>query len=619
MSRTNVRTGTRYLSNNQVFIVREMLVGDRLIVENLSFGGCTIISLNDLYAAWGRGDLSFEVRGPNTQTDRSKQRKRDQDQVQDHSRFAADPGVSAVTIATNYTFADFQMLAPHQRAEAWRRYQQKRPLLSISPSERTDEALDQYALSVNSANKEMASGRGDKPVKSVSRASLRRWLRAFQESGSDIRSLVPATHGQGGKGQDRLAESAEGIIQEVLSHFAASPAYRTVRTVFLEIFRRVALENDSREAWDQIPVPSYNTVYRRIRAYTDHTHTGTGNLSGFGEKTYGHPILRRRGSRLEMQSEAYVLPGPRPDHVLERVEIDHTTLDVYLVDLEDRLPIGRPTITFALDVYSGFPFGLYVSFEPPSYYSVMSCLHHGILPKPDCQALYGTENPWPVFGLPETLVVDNGKEFIGKDLRDACAQLGIKLERLPVRSPWMKGAVERFFRTSNTGLLHTIPGTTFSNTVARGDYNPMRDACMSFEAFMKVLHLFLLDFYAQSWSNRRAGIPAILWQESVRSGYRPTLSGSAQEVRIVLGRVKTRTIHRTGIELWSLRYQSPDLYRLRTSLPGKNKQVRVKYDPGDISCIYVLDTTNWITGRSKPVEHDAEIGIAKGTGTGRST
>jgi len=34
-----------------------------------------------------------------------------------------------------------------------------------------------------------------------------------------------------------------------------------------------------------------------------------------------------------------------------------------VVDEEDRLPIGRPTVTLALDVYSGLPTGVHAGFE----------------------------------------------------------------------------------------------------------------------------------------------------------------------------------------------------------------------------------------------------------------
>ncbi len=280
--------------------------------------------------------------------------------------------------------------------------------------------------------------------------------------------------------------------------------------------------------------------------------------------------------------------GPKLTHVLQRVEVDHTVLDLFVVDEQDRLPIGRPTLTIALDVYSGMPFGVFVSFEPPSYLAVMGCLLHGILPKTNAKEAYGTRNPWPVHGLPEALVCDNGKEFVGRDLADACAQLGLTLDPNPPRAPWCKGALERFIRTHNTGLVHTLPGTTFSNIAAHGDCNPSRYPCISLPALSKLLHVWLLDVYAQRWHEGIQGVPAKRWAESLASGWEPALHHSAEEVRILLCRTAERTIQRTGIDFESLRYQDPELARLRSTLPASPK-VRIKYDPGDLGAIHVFD------------------------------
>ena len=258
--------------------------------------------------------------------------------------------------------------------------------------------------------------------------------------------------------------------------------------------------------------------------------------------------------------------------------------------------IGRPTLTYALDKYSGFPFGIYLGFEASSYPTVQSCLSHGILPKPDCPQLYETKHAWPVYGLPETLIVDNGKEFVGNALKDACGQLGIILEWMPVRTPWFKGSIERHFRSLNTGLVHMLPGTTFSNILERGDYDAARHACLSLKAFWQILHIFLLDIYTQRYHKGVGGIPANLWAESLQSGMTPCLHSNAQEVRLLLYPGETRTLQRSGIDFENLRYQNPDLARLRTEL-GKGALVRIKYDPADVGKIYLLDSTEpggWI-------------------------
>ncbi len=566
MARIRFAVGTRYLLNEQVYIVRQLLVDNRLLVENQSFGGQLTVSYDDLCAAWGRGEVRFEVQGR-------------------HVRTSPDRPISL-----EYSVSDLQGLPEPVREETWRRYQLLRPLLALPPTARTRQAIAAYALQVqqqldaqlDSATRIAAKLRRAAHTRAAmgqaaSCTSLERWLRAFITSGYDLRALVPITRESGGKGVNRLDDHLERLLTTVLQECEKNPANRTAGDVVSLLINRVADENRLRSPETQLPLPSRATIYRRI--------------ADKGVQV----ILRRQKSRLEQHEDAPVQPGPHPSRILERVEMDHTMLDIFLVDEEDRLPIGRPTLTYALDVYSGYPFGIYVGFEPASYRTVQQCLLHGILPKTDTRMLYGTQHDWPTYGLPETLVVDNGREFIGRDLDDACGQLGIILERMPVRTPWFKGSIERFFRSNNTGLLHTLPGTTFSNMIERGDYDVFQHACISLSAFWQILHIFLLDIYARRWHEGKGAIPAKRWAESMQSGFVPCLHNSADEVRILLYRSEERTIQRSGIDFEALRYQDPALARLRSQLPDGTK-VRIKYDPADLSSLYVLDPTTgkWI-------------------------
>jgi putative transposase len=217
----------------------------------------------------------------------------------------------------------------------------------------------------------------------------------------------------------------------------------------------------------------------------------------------------------------------------------------------------------------------------------MECLHHSILTKEDVREKYGTQHDWIACGIPAVLVVDNGKEFIGADLLDACNSLGIELTQRPIRTPHFKAAVERMFRTINTGLLHTLPGTTFSNPQQRGDYRSEEEACIDLEDLNKALHIFLLDIYAESFHRGLGDVPARRWELITREGFFPRLPASAEELKILLGRVAHRVIHPYGIEFMRLRYNSQDLAPLRTYLDGT--KAKIKYDPTDLGCIHVYD------------------------------
>jgi transposase InsO family protein len=61
--------------------------------------------------------------------------------------------------------------------------------------------------------------------------------------------------------------------------------------------------------------------------------------------------------------------------VLEQVQIDHTVVDLIGVDEHHRLPIGRPYVTVAIDVFSRCIVGLVIALEAPSALSVGLCLH----------------------------------------------------------------------------------------------------------------------------------------------------------------------------------------------------------------------------------------------------
>ena len=148
----------------------------------------------------------------------------------------------------------------------------------------------------------------------------------------------------------------------------------------------------------------------------------------------------------------YVGQGLTATRPLEIVAIDHSLLPFYVLDNEYRLPVGLVWLTSAIDVYTQTVVGYYLTFEPPSYLSIMYCLLHSIKQKDYVRSTYkSVKKEWTSFGLMENLKVDNGTDFSGKSLEDACRELDITLEFCPVRMPWYKAIIERHF-----GSLKTI-------------------------------------------------------------------------------------------------------------------------------------------------------------------
>ena len=411
----------------------------------------------------------------------------------------------------------------------------------------------------------------------LSVASLRRWIRAYRASGADLRSLIPRYDLRGGSGLTRTDTRVNELVTSAIDQFHRCREPSSMFDVYCVVAADIEAENQQRVTLnlEALAVPSVSTLYRHLR---------TMNVV--------ETIVRTRSPRVAQRLTKQYLPGPRTTEPLQAVEIDHHRLDYIVVDEEDHLPLGRPTFTYALDRATRYPLGMFLSFEPPSFHVVAQCLRHAILSKKGIRERYGTQHDWQAHGIPARVVVDNGLEFQSDHFKDAMMQLGVIVEFCPVRTPEFKGGIERAFRTLNKGLIHTLPGTTFSDPVQRGDYDSRRLACLTLDQVESTIYKYMLDMYAERRHRGLRGIPARVWERALEEGFHPMLPQSAQVLDVLLGQVDDRAIWHYGIDWDNLRYQSPALSELRLRREGV--KVRVKRSTGDLGRIYVFDDKQWL-------------------------
>jgi putative transposase len=440
------------------------------------------------------------------------------------------------------------------------------PLLGLSgPSLRS--AIDSRILELATGDKSSSNQNT-----ALSRSSVYRWLKNYRDSGEDPRSLVPDTAKCGNKSQNRIHEGALRVAKNTIENYKylGGPT-RTTKQIHREIAVRIEEENADPSNEEALEVPSPSTVHRLIKS-TDKEGR----------------ITAVRQSRRQAPSEIHSQNRIVAELPLRRVEIDHTRFDVIVVDERNRVQLDRPWVTFMLDVDTRYPLGFYIGFEQTSVASVMQCLRHAILPKPPSAEL-GTENEWLAYGIPYELVIDNGKEFVGRDLEDACLMLGTTIVRSPVKTPQFKASVERLFRTTNTGLAHNLPGATMSNPEERGSYDSIGEASITLDELYQLMHIFLIDIYAQELHTGLNAKPAEVWEAHQRNGFFP-LTRSAEELRWMLGRVAFRTVQHYGIEFENLIYNSSDLATLFARYQqDRGKKFKIKYDPVDLGEIAILD------------------------------
>lgn len=383
----------------------------------------------------------------------------------------------------------------------------------------------------------------------LSTRQVNRLLHKFQLT-QTATALLPEPPGRK-PGTLMLGSDAEAIIIVLVEDYYLQPE----RPRVADLHRKVAKEF-RRVGWS---APSFGTVLRRVQA--------------LDPKTRDRTRLSSKKSRL--------LHAPVPGHVdvrtaLERVEIDHTLMNVIVRSNDPSSNFkARPTLTIAIDVYTRCVIGFHIGFEPPSALAVALCLTHAVFPKcPD--TAYGIDVDWPMHGLMQSIVVDNGKDFRSEAFRRGCVQYGILLGYRPVGSPHYGGVIERLIGTFMR-RTEVLPGTTKSNVVEKGEYDATGKAAMTLAQLRKWMAAQVAAYHATEHRMLRKP-PASMWIEPSQA---PLPDARAFLLDFLPG--GTRTLSRTGINMHSLQYWSEDF----TEHCARKPRVRVTYDPRDISVVYV--------------------------------
>lgn len=425
--------------------------------------------------------------------------------------------------------------------------------------------------------------------KTPSVSTVRRWILFYETSGGDVRSLVPATKARGNRQRrffgrrlkpgefkndpkaheraQRVAELLDNAIDEV---YLKDQRF-TVDAVYDALLVKIDDENRFRDRDDLLPKPDKSSIYDAVAKLDDYD-----------------VIAARYGKDIAEAKYRAVLQGPRPTRPLERVECDHTITDLFVIDPVLMLPIGRAVLTWMICVYTKMILGFYISFNPPSYLTVMECLKHAIRPKTYMRRRYlSIKNNWNPYGIPEVLVVDNAREFHGRNLEDACHQLGIVLQFGQRGKPWVRPSVERSYRTVATQLHHQLPGTTFSNIIEKADYEPGKTAIITPDVLDEITHKWLADIYQMSPHRGIRDVPALRWEKGILE-WPPALPVNNDILDVALGYTEERVPSARGIELDNLFYNDEDLALVRRTLDPQKKVV-IKRNPSDLSLIHVYD------------------------------
>lgn len=367
----------------------------------------------------------------------------------------------------------------------------------------------------------------------------------------------------GGRGRGRVTAEVETVIGDVLRARFLRRQRPSVASVHRSILRACRMRG--------LPAPSRGTVERRIAALEPRA-----------------VLAAREGADAARSLRSAGGEPPTPSGLLEEVQVDHTVIDLVVVDDQLRAPLGRPYLTVAIDVLSRAVVGLVVTLDPPSTTSVGLCLAHMVTDKQVWLEGLGATVDWPMAGKPGRLHVDNGAEFHSEALTRGCDEHGIELRYRPEGAPHYGGVVERLIGTLMREV-HELPGTTFSNPTERGAYDSDAMSALTLTELQRWL-TFAIAAYHQQVHDSLGRPPQAVWAEHMAQ--RPP--GAVRDPTAFLVDflpVLRRRLTRTGVQIDHVHYFSDALKPL-IARRAQLERLIVRRDPRDLSRIWVLDPSS---------------------------
>lgn len=421
-------------------------------------------------------------------------------------------------------------------------------------------------------------------------STIYRWIDAYESTGL-VSSLVKKRRKD--SGLKRLDERVEKIITNTIESFYLNKQKRTPTKTAGEV-RKICVQS-------QLPPPDTKTVLNRIF-----------EISG------EYSLSRRRGSKAaDERYEPIKGNFPGADFPLAVVQIDHTPVDVIIVDDAHRKAIRRPYLTIVTDVFSKMCIGFYLSLDPPGGLATGMALSNAILCKEKHLKELGLDDlSWPCWGIMRTIHSDNAKEFKGTLLGKATKQYGIIAERRPKGRPKYGGHVERAFKTIMEEVHNELPGTTFSNIQQKQEYDSEGLAVMTLDALEKWFTLYFLGVYHQKPHAGNDGIPPIVkWDRGIFGNETTIGTGipmrilNEERLKLDFMPYQMRSVQEDGILLESILYWTDALRRLiHSTNPNSKKEAQkyvCRYDPRNLSKIWFFDliSNNYIEVPYRDLKH----------------
>ena len=393
-----------------------------------------------------------------------------------------------------------------------------------------------------------------------SEKTIRRWIKDFQSS-PVADSLAPGHRTSPGR-KPRFPPETLAIVSKVIQwrfkRRERIPAKRPYRLVKWLCQRR------------NLPFPSLRYIQRQITAVSELLKAGA-------------KMISKEPRDLKLYPNHHEVSWP-----LDQIQIDHTKMDL-IVDLTlFGLGKKRVWLTLAIDVASRMVFGYYIGLKAPSALSAGIAMMRGVLPKAPLMEAVGIDlaefealgigTPWPIYHVPTGAGCDHGADFKSHAFASGCMQLGIMVTLRKVMH--YGGHIERLLGTFMQEV-HSLPGTTFSNTREVKGYDAEKNSFYTLEDVELWVVTSILIYHVTPHS-RLGGMTPLQKYHDLQSRRPLAARLMPEKVHIQSAFLPSvpRTVSKQGVRFQNRQYSSPQL------APLIGQKITLKYNPGNVDVLH---------------------------------
>ncbi|HEX8554316.1 MAG TPA: hypothetical protein VF695_06380 [Sphingomonas sp.] len=299
-----------------------------------------------------------------------------------------------------------------------------------------------------------------------------------------------------------------------------------------------------------------------------------------------------------------------PTRFLEYVQIDDTPFPmVFIIDPVRRFPVGVPTVTIALDVFTRAIVGWDISFDPPGHATYMRTLLSIATPKRVPEGFETFPELAEVGGkIVGHAVLDNAKHQTARSAQDAGGDIGQAVRAAGSKEPTHKAHVERCIGTLEDKLREMLSGGTWDIPLMREfDYDPSTQAIVTIEDFRVIFAKVVAWYHTHDHTGLGERPSLDVWTEQ-RAAHGLDWVHDIDQFERAIGNVYYPSFRGAGAVIEGLTYGGDDtderfphsnvdiLHHLALARGASSdtkkptyKNVKIKVDPNDIGRAWLFD------------------------------